>query len=163
MDKKRGSKIKENQVIESQIQGKISNQIEMDEMWSFIQNKDCKCWIWLAICKVTKLIVGFATGGRGQKTGRKMFDNITKHTPDDTTYYTDHWEPYTKFIPPNQHYQGKDETYTVEGYNASFRDDLQRLTRRTRAYSKSQDMLDCSLYLYIAKHNESKLKLLKAI
>ena len=163
MDKKGGIKIKKNQVIESQIQGKISNHVEMDEMWSFVQNKGCKCWIWLAICKITKLILGFATGGRGQKTGKKMFDNVSKYTPDDTTYYTDWWEPYTKFIPPNQHYQGKDETYTIEGYNASFRDDLQRLTRRTRAYSKSQDMLNCSLYLYIAKHNEGKLRLLKTI
>ena len=57
----------------------------------------------------------------------------------------------------------QDQTYTVEGYNASFRDDLQRLTRRTRAYSKSQDMLDCSLYLYVAKHNAGKLRLLESI
>ena len=132
-------------------------------MWHYIQNKQDKCWIWIAICKVTKLILGFTTGTRGQKTGKKLFDNITQFTPSDTTYYTDWWEPYTKFVPQHQHYQGKDQTYTVEGYNASFRDDLQRLTRRTRAYSKSQDMLDCSLYLYVAKHNAGKLRLLESI
>ena len=49
------------------------------------------------------------------------------------------------------------------GYNASFRDDLQRLTRKTRAYSKSQDMLNVSLNLYIAKHNQTKLNELLSI
>ena len=73
MDKKGGTKIRNDKVIESQIQDKISNHIEMDEMWNrghrleqvqtgirqckhYIRNKQDKCWIWIAICKVTKLI-----------------------------------------------------------------------------------------------------------
>ena len=132
-------------------------------MWHYIQNKDSKCWIWLAICKVTKLILEFITGSRGYKTGKKLFDNIEQFTTNKTIYYTDYWESYTKFIPPNQHYQGKDQTYTIEGYNSNFRDNLQRLTRRTKAYSKSQDLLDVSLYLYIADHNSKKLRLLESI
>ena len=63
----------------------------------------------------------------------------------------------------DKHIQSKKETYTVEGYNASFRDDLRRLTRKTRAYSKSQDMLKVSLNLYIAKHNQTKLNELLSI
>jgi insertion element IS1 protein InsB len=132
-------------------------------MWHYIQNKDDKCWIWLAICKITKLILGFITGSRGQKTGIIFFNKITKFTPANTTYFTDYWEPYTKFIPSTQHYQGKDQTYTIEGYNSNFRDDLQRLTRKTKAYSKSQDLLDASLYLYIAEHNSKKLRLMNTI
>jgi IS1 family transposase len=127
-------------------------------MWSFLQTKKCKCWIWLAICKVTKLILGFTTGGRGKKTGKLFYNHISQYTNNKTIFFTDYWEPYTSFIPSSQHYQGKDETYTVEGYNANFRDDLQRLTRRTRAYSKKQEYLEASLYLYIASHNEKKLK-----
>ena len=76
---------------------------------------------------------------------------------------TDYWEPYEKFLPKEKHIQSKKETYTVEGYNASFRDDLRRLTRKTRAYSKSQDMLNLSLNLYIAKHNQTKLNELLSI
>ena len=72
-------------------------------------------------------------------------------------YYTDYWELYEKFLPKQKHIQSKKETYIVQGYNASFRDDLLRLTRKTRAYSKSQDMLKVSLNLYIAKHNQTKL------
>jgi insertion element IS1 protein InsB len=148
-------------------------------MWHYVQNKKNKCWIWLAICKNTKLIAGYITGTRGyrlevgldlfqskprhDKTGRKLFEHITKFIPPNTIYYTDYWESYEKFIPPNQHYQGKDQTYTIEGYNSNFRDDLQRLTRRTKAYSKSQDMLDYSLSLYIYNHNNQQIAKLKGI
>ncbi len=150
-------------ILENQILGKIGHIVEMDEMWHYIQNKGVKCWIWLAICRTSKLIFPPITGSRGAKTGKLLFDKVQKYSPKDTLYNTDYWEPYTKFIPNNQHYQGKDETYTVEGYNASFRDDLQRLTRRTRAYSKSETMLEAILYLYIEKHNRLKLGLMSKL
>lgn len=138
----------------------------MDEMWHYIQNKEDKCWVWLCICKLTKLIFGFATGGRGAKTGKLLYNkllSINGLITSATTYYTDWWEPYTKFLPANQHYQGKDQTYTMEGYNSNFRDDLQRFTRKTKAYSKSQEMLNNSLYSYIHEHNDKKLAKLRLL
>lgn len=137
--------------------------IELDEMWSFIQNKQDKCWIWLSICRTTKVILGFATGCRGVKTGKLLWNKIKDFTTTRTIFGTDDWTPYKKFIPPNQHYIGKDETWTIEGYNGNFRDDLRRLTRKTKGYSKSQEMLDITLYLYIIKHNAKKIYWLKGI
>lgn len=134
--------------------------------WHYIQNKGDKCWVWLCICKVTKLIFGFATGSRGAKTGKLLYNrllSIPGLITAITIFYTDWWEPYTKFLPPNQHRQGKDETYTIEGYNANFRDDLQRFTRRTKAYSKSKDLLDNSLNVYIHDHNTKKLAKLRSL
>ena len=132
-------------------------------MWSFVQNKANKCWIWLGICRVTKVILGFATGCRGYKTGQKIWNKITRFTTGNTIFGTDDWKPYKQLIPTSQHYVGKDETCTIEGYNGNFRDDLQRLTRKTKAYSKSQEMLDISLYLYIVKHNAKKITWLRGI
>jgi len=132
-------------------------------MWSFVQKKKTKCWIWLAICRTTKVILGFVTGRRDTKTGQRLWDKIKQFTDDTTVLVTDWWKSYTKFLPKEQHYQGKDETYTIEGYNGNFRDDLRRLTRKTKAYSKSQDMLNASLNLYIAKHNSLKLSKLLSI
>jgi insertion element IS1 protein InsB len=160
MGKKRGMEIKQKQIIENQVIGKISNQIECDEIRSFVQNKATKCWIWLAICKAIKLILGFVTGSRGKKTCGMFYEKISKFTNSNTVFYTDWCEAYLSSIPKDQHKQGKDQTYTIEGYDSNFRDDLQRLTRRTKAYSKSQEYLEASLYLYIASHNEKKLKLL---
>jgi len=140
--------------------------IEMDEMWHYIQNKDDKCWVWLCICKVTKLIFGFVTGSRGYKTGKLLYQkllSISGLITAFTIFYTDWWESYTRFIPPHQHYQGKDQTYTMEGYNSNFRDDLQRFTRKTKAYSKSKDLLDNTLSIYIHSHNEKKLSKLRLL
>lgn len=177
MGKKKGLKIQTSELIEKQIlelkeldttffptnlQDNCSI-VEMDEMWTYTGKKEDKCWIWLAICRTTKLILGFVTGTRGYKTGIKLWQKISKLTTTETIFGTDDWNPYKKFIPTNQHYIGKDETWTIEGYNTNFRDDLQRLTRRTRAYSKSKDMLDASLALYIYQHNLTKLAWLKGI
>jgi insertion element IS1 protein InsB len=177
MGKKRGLKIQQKCLIENQITEVLElkkdkfptflkdplSVVELDEMWHYIWNKETKCWIWLAICRTTKLILGFATGSRGYKTGLILWNKIKNFTDKFTTFNTDNWDAYTKFLPPNQHYVGKDETYTIEGYNGNFRDDLRRLTRKTKAYSKSQEMLDASLYLYIYNHNAKKLNWLKGI
>ena len=42
--------------------GKLT--IQTDELWSFIDNKGNKQWIWLAIDKQTKEIVGVYIGKR---------------------------------------------------------------------------------------------------
>jgi insertion element IS1 protein InsB len=45
--------------------GKLT--IECDEMWSFVGDKNNKQWIWLAINKESREIVGFYTGRRNIK------------------------------------------------------------------------------------------------
>ena len=67
---------------------------------------------------------------------------------------TDYWKAYPVFIPVNRHIQSKAETFTVEGYNSIFRHFLARLRRKTKAYSKSMEMLDLSIELLIMKRNQ---------
>lgn len=66
---------------------------------------------------------------------------------------TDHWRPYESFVPPEKHTQSKAETFTVEGYNSLFRHFLARLRRKSKCYSKSQDMLRYSVVMLMAKWN----------
>lgn len=68
---------------------------------------------------------------------------------------TDHWKPYEAFVPRNIHVQSKAETYTVEGYNSIFRHFLARLRRKSKCYSKSQEMLKYSMLLLIEKWNSN--------
>lgn len=116
LGKKKGEIIESKELIQAQImeakslEDKTGDGVEIDEMWHYIQNKDNKCWIWIAICKATKLIFGFVTGSRGAKTGKLLFDKLVLLVGviiATTVFYTDWWEPYTKFLPNNQHYQGK--------------------------------------------------------
>ena len=66
---------------------------------------------------------------------------------------SDYWSPYEKFIPSDLHIQSKAETFTVEGYNSLFRHFLARLRRKSKCYSKSQDMLKYSVMLLMLKWN----------
>ena len=67
---------------------------------------------------------------------------------------TDYWKAYKEFIPPNQHFQSKAETFTVEGYNSLFRHFLARLRRKSKCYSKSILMLEYSVKLLMLKWNK---------
>ena len=49
--------------------------------------------------------------------------------------------------------QSKAETYTVESYNGVIRHFLARFRRKTKCYSKSEDMINYSLCLLMTKRN----------
>jgi len=66
---------------------------------------------------------------------------------------TDYWKSYKEMVPPEQLLQTKEETYTVESYNGIIRHFLARFRRKTKCYSKSEDMLKYSLMLLMAKRN----------
>ena len=66
---------------------------------------------------------------------------------------TDYWKLYEAFVPRDIHVQSKVETYTVEGYNSIFRHFLAHLRRKSKCYSKSEEMLRYSMLLLIEKWN----------
>jgi insertion element IS1 protein InsB len=66
---------------------------------------------------------------------------------------TDYWKPYKIIIPEEKLEQTKKETYTVESYNGLLRHYLARFRRRTKCYSKSEEMLRLSVLLLCAKKN----------
>ena len=90
-------------------------------------------------------------GSRDTETGRQLWEAVkdkdVKHV------MSDYWNPYEKFIPHDLHQQSKAETYTVEGYNSLFRHFLARLRRKSKCYSKSQEMLKYSVMLLMLKWN----------
>ena len=96
-------------------------------------------------------------GSRGTKTGQKLWKLIKSDSIEKVM--TDHWKPYTEFIPEEIHVQSKKEMYTVEGYNSLMRDGLARLHRKTKCYSKSIIMLRYSVALFMAKKNKILLPL----
>jgi IS1 family transposase len=47
--------------------------LECDEMWSFVGHKQSQAWIWLALDRDTREIVGVAIGTRDQVTARELW------------------------------------------------------------------------------------------
>ena len=60
---------------------------------------------------------------------------------------SDEYSVYKEQILSPHHIADKSETCLVESKNSSLRDNLARLNRRTKKYSKSLEMLELSIYL----------------
>ena len=65
----------------------------------------------------------------------------------------DYWKSYNEMISKEQLVQTKSQTYTVESYNGQIRHFLARFRRKTKCYSKSEQMINYTLMLFFAKRN----------
>ena len=79
--------------------------IELDEMWSFMEKKSNQRWLWLAIDHNTRDTVAFVFGKRKDEVFlelKKLLEpfNIKK-------YYTDNWGSYSKNLDKDKHEIGK--------------------------------------------------------
>jgi insertion element IS1 protein InsB len=54
--------------------GKLT--VQMDELWSFVDNKGNKQWVWLAIDARTREIIGCEIGDRSRASARKLWDSL---------------------------------------------------------------------------------------
>ena len=65
--------------------------VSCDEMWTFVQKKKQKAWIWLCFSKMTKKILAVHIGNRGKYSAKKLIDHcvyfhilflctVSKHT-----------------------------------------------------------------------------------
>ncbi len=66
-------------------------------------------------------------------------------------YSSDDLKAYKKFLKPEKHIVCKSETTNIESSNANVRHYLARFRRKTKCYSKSEQMVILSLYLLIYK------------
>ena len=51
--------------------GKLT--VEMDELWSFVGSKQQKQWVWLAMDRDPREVVGFACGDRSEQTAQQLW------------------------------------------------------------------------------------------
>jgi insertion element IS1 protein InsB len=71
--------------------------MEIDELWSFVDNKGNKIWIWIALCRKTRQIVARAVGDRSEKTCRELWNNVPKKYRKGQCF-TDFWQAYQLVI-----------------------------------------------------------------
>lgn len=116
--------------------------IELDEMWSFVGSKENKQWIWLAIDRDTRQIVGFHIGGRGKKDAKKLWKSLPRAYRQRAICYSDFWKSYESVVPESRHHAvGKEsgQTNHVERTNCTLRQRISRLVRESLAFSKKMD------------------------
>ena len=132
---------------------KIPNQIiyknksyEVDEMRTFIKNKEKPIWIVYALERKTRQVVNFTIGRRTKRTLQYVTNTLLLSNP--KTIFTDKLIHYKSLLNENVHNIKSFGTNHIERKNLSIRTHLKRLNRKTICFSKSFIILQCVLRIY---------------
>ena len=107
---------------------------ELDEMWSFVQNKGNQRWLWLAIDHETRYVLAFTFGQRKDEVFKELHAMLEPFGI--TMFYTDDWGSYEHNLDPNYHAIGKVNTQRIERKNLTLRTRIKGLCRKTTCFSK---------------------------
>ena len=133
--------------------------IQLDEMWSFVGNKDNKQWLWLALNPINRQIVAFHVGGRGLADAEMFYQKILAVFKSQAGFFSDYWQAYVRAFEQKAHFGvGKDSGLTayIERFNATLRQRCSRLARKTLSFSKSLDNHIGAIKYFICHYNLSR-------
>ncbi|WP_298507396.1 IS1 family transposase [uncultured Kordia sp.] len=120
---------------------------ELDEMRVVVGYKLNEAWITYAINRYTKKIINFIVGRRTKRNISVITKSVLQLYP--KMIFTDRLKTYKSLIPKTQHDTRKKNTTVIERHNLTLRTHLKRLSRRTICFSKTFEMLEATLKLYL--------------
>ena len=132
--------------------------IECDELWSFVDNKGNKVWIWLAKDRNTGEIVGIYIGSRDKEGAKGLWDSMPSVYRQCAVCYTDFWKAYSVVFPSKRHRAvGKEtgQTNHIERFNNTLRQRVSRLVRKTLSFSKKIENHIGAIWYFIHHYNAS--------
>jgi IS1 family transposase/transposase-like protein len=135
--------------------------IECDEMWSFVFSKMIKVYIWLAIDRTTREIIGCYLGDRSRQSAKKLWASLPGVYRQCAVTYTDFWEAYKTVIPSKCHRPVRKEsgqTNHIERLNNTFRQRISRLVRKSLSFSKKMDNHIGAIWYFIHDYNAQLAK-----
>jgi IS1 family transposase/transposase-like protein len=133
--------------------------LECDEMWSFVGNKDNKQWVWLALDRDTREIVGVYIGRRDAAAAQALWASLPQVYRERAVSYTDFWEAYQTVIPPERHHAvGKEsgQTNHIERFNGTLRQRASRLVRKTLSFSKKLANHIGAIWYFVHHYNATR-------
>jgi insertion element IS1 protein InsB len=128
---------------------------ELDEMWSFVKRRSNPRWLWHAIDHHTGKVLAYVFGRRQDEVFLKLKALLEPFGI--TRYYTDGWGAYERHIETEQHTVGKDNTQKIESKHINLRTRIKRLVRRTICFSKTEQMHDLVIGLFINRYEFGRL------
>lgn len=113
---------------------------EIDEQWSYVQNKQNQRWLWYALDKISGKVIAYTFGTRVDNTLKALLDKLKDYKV--TFYFTDAWGSYYRLLDKAKHIVSKKYTQLIERFNLNWRTRCKRLTRKTICFSKSEIIHD---------------------
>jgi insertion element IS1 protein InsB len=124
--------------------------VEVDEMWSFVRKKKEPRWLWHALDHCTGKVLAYVFGRRKDEVFLQLQALLNPFGI--TRYDTDSWGAYERNLAPEVHSPGKRNTQQIERKHLTLRTRLKRLVRRTICFSKSIEMHDIVIGLFINRY-----------
>ena len=145
---------------ESKSKGKKKGKlkIQCDELWSFVDNKNNKQWVWLVLDEETREIVGVYIGSRNEEGARGLWNSLPGIYRQCGVAYTDFWSAYGQVFPRQRHKAvGKEtgKTSYIEKLNNILRQRISRLVRKTLSFSKKRENHIGAIWNFIHYYNAS--------
>ncbi|WP_439901107.1 IS1 family transposase [Winogradskyella luteola] len=132
--------------IKSPYFNKLGCKFEVDEMWTYINNKDNFTWITYAIERETKHVIDFFVGSKSKENIKPLINKLLLLQT--TKIYTDRLNIYPPLIPKEVHKRFQYCTNRIERMNLNLRTHIKRLSRKTICFSKNKIYLEAHLKIY---------------
>ena len=132
--------------------------MQCDELWSFVDHKGNKQWVWLALDSQTREIVGVQRSDRDEEAAKKLWDSLPPVYRQCAVALTDYWAAYGTVFPRQRHRAvGKEtgKTSYIERFNNTLRQRVSRLVRKTLSFSKSLENHIGAIWYFVHHYNAS--------
>ena len=129
---------------------RVTDDTELDEMWSYVGKKANQRWLWHAIDHHTGKVLAYVLGDRKDNVFLKLKELLEPFGI--RQFYTDDWGAYGRHLPPENHTIGKRNTQKIERKHLTLRTRIKRLTRKTICFSKLEKMHDIVIGLFINRY-----------
>lgn len=123
---------------------------EVDEMWSFVGNKQTQRWLWHAIDHKSGVVLAYVFGSRKDEVFLELKKLLEPFGI--TRFYTDAAGVYQRHLTTEEHEIGKKNTQKIERKHLTLRTRIKRLVRKTICFSKSILMHDLVIGLFINRY-----------
>jgi IS1 family transposase len=127
-----------------------AGEAEVDEMWSIVGKKGNQRWLWHAIDHHTGAVLAYVFGRRKDEVFLQLKALLEPFGL--TRFYTDHWGAYERHLEPEMHSPGKRNTQKIERKHLTLRTRIKRLVRKTICFSKSTQMHDLVIGLFVNRY-----------
>ena len=120
--------------------------VEVDELRTYVGNKENQYWIAYALNRATGKVVDFIIGKRTKRTLGMLINTLLLSGV--RRICTDHLNIYRSLIPKTIHDCKAYCTNHIERKNLSIRTHIKRLSRRTICFSRSYALLESCMKIY---------------
>jgi len=136
--------------------------LEADELWSFVERRENKRWVWIVLERRTRQIIALQIGDRSQDSAIQLWAKIPLVIKAQALVLTDCWDAYAVAIPARQHIaceKQSGQVSLIERFNCTLRQRVSRLVRKSLAFSKSDWFHEEAIKYFIAHYNLERQKL----